>query len=288
MQIGGVIYADAPTKPPASSWTAISRACRSFSCRTCQGFMVGKQAEQAGIIRAGAKLVNVVSNSVVPKLTVIIGGSFGAGNYALCGKAYDPALILAWPSRKYAVMGADQAAETVLASAASRRQASGQNAHQARDRRTSRIDSPALRRANRHPLRRGPRLGRRDHPPARDSPLAANRTRLVAANLRRRRSEPACCRCEMSATHEIRSHRQRPGILGRPHRCGRRDARARARARLSHARLPGRSLDVDPRDAARARSGCRLCPGFCRSRPVACAVLDVRRPLPLDRQRRRT
>jgi acetyl-CoA carboxylase carboxyltransferase component len=80
-----------------------------------QGFMVGKQAEQAGIIRAGAKLVNVVSNSIVPKLTVVIGGSFGAGNYALCGKAYDPALILAWPSAKYAVMGADQAAETLLA-----------------------------------------------------------------------------------------------------------------------------------------------------------------------------
>jgi acetyl-CoA carboxylase carboxyltransferase component len=80
-----------------------------------QGFMVGKQAEQAGIIRAGAKLVNVVSNSIVPKLTVILGGSFGAGNYALCGKAYDPALILAWPAAKYAVMGADQAAETLLA-----------------------------------------------------------------------------------------------------------------------------------------------------------------------------
>src|SRR5205085_6560100 len=80
-----------------------------------QGFMVGKQAEQAGIIRAGAKLVNVVSNSIVPKLTVVIGGSFGAGNYALCGKAYDPALILAWPSAKYAVMGGDQAAETLTA-----------------------------------------------------------------------------------------------------------------------------------------------------------------------------
>jgi acetyl-CoA carboxylase carboxyltransferase component len=80
-----------------------------------QGFMVGKQAEQAGIIRAGAKLVNVVSNSIVPKLTVVIGGSFGAGNYALCGRAYDPALILAWPSAKYAVMGGDQAAETLLA-----------------------------------------------------------------------------------------------------------------------------------------------------------------------------
>jgi acetyl-CoA carboxylase carboxyltransferase component len=79
-----------------------------------QGFMVGKQAEQSGIIRSGAKLVNVVSNSVVPKLTVVIGGSFGAGNYALCGKAYDPWLILAWPSARYAVMGAEQAAGTLL------------------------------------------------------------------------------------------------------------------------------------------------------------------------------
>ena len=79
-----------------------------------QGFMVGKQAEQSGIIRAGAKLVNVVSNSVVPKLTVVVGGAFGAGNYALCGKAYDPWLIVAWPSARYAVMGADQAAGTLL------------------------------------------------------------------------------------------------------------------------------------------------------------------------------
>jgi len=79
-----------------------------------QGFMVGKRSEQSGILRAGAKLVNAVSNSVVPKLTVVIGGSFGAGNYALCGKAYDPWLILAWPSAKYAVMGAAQAADTML------------------------------------------------------------------------------------------------------------------------------------------------------------------------------
>jgi acetyl-CoA carboxylase carboxyltransferase component len=80
-----------------------------------QGFMVGRQAEQSGIIRSGAKLVNVVSNSIVPKITVILGGSFGAGNYALCGKAYDPWLILAWPSARYAVMGAQQAADTLLA-----------------------------------------------------------------------------------------------------------------------------------------------------------------------------
>src|SRR5437879_9056298 len=78
------------------------------------GFMVGRDAEQAGIIRAGAKLVNVIANSVVPKITVILGGSFGAGNYALCGKAFDPRFLFAWPTSKYAVMGAEQAASTLL------------------------------------------------------------------------------------------------------------------------------------------------------------------------------
>src|SRR5436853_7276143 len=78
------------------------------------GFMVGRDAEQSGIIRSGAKLVNAVSNSVVPKITVVVGGSFGAGNYAMCGKAYDPGFIVAWPNARYAVMGAAQAYEPVL------------------------------------------------------------------------------------------------------------------------------------------------------------------------------
>src|SRR4029079_834902 len=79
-----------------------------------QGFMVGRDSEQGGIIRSGAKLVNAVSNSTMPKITVIVGGSFGAGNYALCGKAFDPVFVFAWPSARYAVMGADQAAGTLL------------------------------------------------------------------------------------------------------------------------------------------------------------------------------
>jgi acetyl-CoA carboxylase carboxyltransferase component len=115
LQIGGVIYPDASDKAARFVMDCNQSRVPIVFFQDVQGFMVGKQAEQAGIIRAGAKLVNVVSNSIVPKLTVVIGGSFGAGNYALCGKAYDPALILAWPSAKYAVMGADQAAETVLA-----------------------------------------------------------------------------------------------------------------------------------------------------------------------------
>jgi acetyl-CoA carboxylase carboxyltransferase component len=115
LQIGGVIYPDAADKAARFVMDCNQARVPLVFVQDVQGFMVGKQAEQAGIIRAGAKLVNVVSNSIVPKLTVVIGGSFGAGNYALCGKAYDPALILAWPSAKYAVMGAEQAAETLLA-----------------------------------------------------------------------------------------------------------------------------------------------------------------------------
>jgi acetyl-CoA carboxylase carboxyltransferase component len=115
LQIGGVIYPDAADKAARFVMDCNQSRVPIVFFQDVQGFMVGKHAEQAGIIRAGAKLVNVVSNSIVPKLTVIIGGSFGAGNYALCGKAYDPALIFAWPSARYAVMGADQAAETLLA-----------------------------------------------------------------------------------------------------------------------------------------------------------------------------
>jgi 3-methylcrotonyl-CoA carboxylase beta subunit len=78
------------------------------------GFMVGTRAEQGGIIKDGAKMVSAVSNSVVPKFTFIVGNSFGAGNYAMCGKAYDPRLIFAWPTANLAVMGGKQASETLL------------------------------------------------------------------------------------------------------------------------------------------------------------------------------
>src|SRR6202789_780252 len=78
------------------------------------GFMVGSRSEHAGIIKDGAKLVNAVANSVVPKITIIVGNSYGAGNYAMCGKAYDPRFIYSWPSAKIAVMGGGQAAKTLL------------------------------------------------------------------------------------------------------------------------------------------------------------------------------
>ena len=114
LEFGGVLYPDSAEKAARFVMDCNQSGVPLIFLQDVQGFMVGKQAEQSGIIRAGAKLVNVVSNSVVPKLTVIVGGSFGAGNYALCGKAYDPWLILAWPSARYAVMGAQQAAETLL------------------------------------------------------------------------------------------------------------------------------------------------------------------------------
>jgi acetyl-CoA carboxylase carboxyltransferase component len=78
------------------------------------GFMVGSRSEQGGIIKDGAKMVNAMSNSTVPKFTIILGNSYGAGNYAMCGKAYDPRLIVAWPTAKIAVMGGEQAASTLL------------------------------------------------------------------------------------------------------------------------------------------------------------------------------
>ncbi len=114
MQFGGVIYHDSADKEARfimdcnQTWTPL------IFLQDVMGFMVGRDSEQDGIIRAGAKVVNVISNSRVPKLTVITGGSFGAGNYAMCGKAFDPRLIFAWPNARYAVMGGKQAAATLL------------------------------------------------------------------------------------------------------------------------------------------------------------------------------
>jgi acetyl-CoA carboxylase carboxyltransferase component len=114
IQIGGVLYSDSAEKAARFVLECNQTALPIIFFQDVQGFMVGKQAEQSGIIRSGAKLVSAVSNSVVPKLTVIVGGSFGAGSYALCGKAYDPWMIAAWPAARYAVMGGDQAADTLL------------------------------------------------------------------------------------------------------------------------------------------------------------------------------
>lgn len=114
IQMGGVIYADSADKAARFIMDCNQTGLPIIFSQDVTGFMVGRDAEQSGIIRSGAKLVNAVSNSIVPKITVVVGGSFGAGNYALCGKAYDPRFILAWPHARYAVMGAAQASDTVF------------------------------------------------------------------------------------------------------------------------------------------------------------------------------
>ncbi len=115
IQMGGVIYSDSADKAARFVMDCNQTSLPIIFFQDVTGFMVGRDAEESGIIRSGAKLVNAVSNSVVPKITVVVGGSFGAGNYAMCGKAYDPRFIVAWPSARYAVMGAAQASDTVFA-----------------------------------------------------------------------------------------------------------------------------------------------------------------------------
>ena len=114
IQMASVIYSDGAEKAARFIMDCNQTGLPIIFFQDVVGFMVGRDAEQSGIIRSGAKLVNTVSNSIVPKITVIVGGSFGAGNYALCGKAYDPRFIFAWPGAKYAVMGPDQASDTLV------------------------------------------------------------------------------------------------------------------------------------------------------------------------------
>jgi acetyl-CoA carboxylase carboxyltransferase component len=113
MEFGGVIYTESAEKAARFIMDCNQNRIPLIFLHDVNGFMVGKDAEWSGIIRAGAKMVNAVSNSVVPKIVVICGGSFGAGHYAMCGKAYDPRFIFAWPTARYAVMSGDTAASTL-------------------------------------------------------------------------------------------------------------------------------------------------------------------------------
>jgi acetyl-CoA carboxylase carboxyltransferase component len=114
MQFGGVIYSDSADKATRFIANCNQKKIPLVFFQDVTGFMVGSKSEHGGIIKDGAKMVNAVSNSVVPKFTIIIGNSYGAGNYAMCGKAYDPRLIVAWPSARLAVMGGEQAAKVLL------------------------------------------------------------------------------------------------------------------------------------------------------------------------------
>jgi acetyl-CoA carboxylase carboxyltransferase component len=114
VEFGGVIYTESAEKAARFIMDCNQNRIPLIFLHDVNGFMVGKDAEWSGIIRAGAKMVNAVSNSVVPKIAVICGGSFGAGHYAMCGKAYDPRFIFAWPTARYAVMSGDAAASTLV------------------------------------------------------------------------------------------------------------------------------------------------------------------------------
>ena len=114
MQVGGVIYSDSADKAARFIMNCNQKLIPLVFFQDVTGFMVGSRAEQGGIIKDGAKMVNAVANSVVPKFTFVVGNSYGAGNYAMCGKAYDPRLIFSWPTAQIAVMGGKQASETLL------------------------------------------------------------------------------------------------------------------------------------------------------------------------------
>jgi acetyl-CoA carboxylase carboxyltransferase component len=114
IEFGGVIYTESAEKAARFIMDCNQDLIPLVFFHDVNGFMVGRDAEWTGIIKAGAKMVNAVSNSVVPKITVIVGGSFGAGHYAMCGKAYDPRFVFAWPTAKYAVMSGDAAAGTLV------------------------------------------------------------------------------------------------------------------------------------------------------------------------------
>ena len=128
MQFGGVIYSDSADKAARFIMNCNQKKIPLVFLHDVTGFMVGSRSEQGGIIKDGAKMVNAVANSTVPKFSVVIGNSYGAGNYAMCGKAYDPRLIIAWPTAQIAVMGGAQAAKVLLQIQKSTMKSKGQEA----------------------------------------------------------------------------------------------------------------------------------------------------------------
>ena len=133
LQFGGVIYGDSADKATRFIGNCNQRKIPLIFIQDVTGFMVGSKAEHSGIIKDGAKMLNAMSNSVVPKFTIIIGNSNGAGNYAMCGKAYDPRLIFSWPGSKIAVMGGDQAAQVLLQIEKSKRKKEGEKISQKKE-----------------------------------------------------------------------------------------------------------------------------------------------------------
>ncbi|SHM11398.1 acyl-CoA carboxylase subunit beta [Mucilaginibacter sp. OK098] len=133
MQFGGVIYSDSADKATRFIMNCNQKKIPLVFLQDVTGFMVGSRSEHGGIIKDGAKMVNAVANSVVPKFTIVIGNSYGAGNYAMCGKAYDPRLIYAWPSAKIAVMGGSQAAKVLVQMQSAGLKAKGEEVNQEKE-----------------------------------------------------------------------------------------------------------------------------------------------------------
>jgi acetyl-CoA carboxylase carboxyltransferase component len=133
MQMGGVIYSDSADKAARFIMNCNQKGIPLVFLQDVTGFMVGSKSEHGGIIKDGAKLVNAMSNSVVPKFTVVLGNSYGAGNYAMCGKAYDPRLIVAWPTAEIAVMSGAAAAKTLLQIEVATLKAKGEEITEARE-----------------------------------------------------------------------------------------------------------------------------------------------------------
>ena len=133
MQFGGVIYSDSADKASRFIMNCNQKKIPLVFLQDVTGFMVGSRSEHGGIIKDGAKMVNAMSNSVVPKFTVVMGNSYGAGNYAMCGKAYDPRLIVGWPTAQVAVMGGAQAAKVLLQIEVSSLKAKGEQISEQRE-----------------------------------------------------------------------------------------------------------------------------------------------------------
>ena len=163
IEFGGVIYTESAEKAARFIMDCNQNLVPLIFLHDVNGFMVGRDAEWSGIIKAGAKMVNAVSNSIVPKITVIIGGSFGAGHYAMCGKAYDPRFMFAWPTAKYAVMRGDSAASTLVEIKVRQLERAGKKLKDEEKKATVRIDEADLRRADGPALRGGAPVDRQDY-----------------------------------------------------------------------------------------------------------------------------
>ena len=163
VEFGGVIYTESAEKAARFILDCNQNRVPLIFLHDVNGFMVGKDAEWSGIIRAGAKMVNAVANSVVPKISVICGGSFGAGNYAMCGKAYDPRFMFAWPTARYAVMSGDAAASTLVEIKLKQLEREGKKVDEKRKKEALRIHALDIRAPDRSALRRRAPVGGRHH-----------------------------------------------------------------------------------------------------------------------------